>query len=284
MTRLVSWNIQWCRGADGVVQPERTIAALREMDTPELICLQEVAQCFPGLPGGAEEDEVALLRAAFPDHHAVWGPGVDVPGGERGRARFGNLLLSRLPVGQVFRRLLPAPAEPELPSMQRVCIEAVVMAPWGPVRIMTTHLEYYSQRQRAAQIAALRAIQAEACDIAGSPVPAKEGNPAFAGRPRPASALICGDFNCEPESADYTAMVAPDASGKAPWVDAWPVVHGNRPHAPSVGLHEAEWPKRSYCCDFAFITDDLASRLSAVEIVSATAASDHQPLLMTFRD
>lgn len=284
MTRIVSWNIQWCRGADGEVRPARTIDALREMGTPELICLQEVAQCFPGLPGGAAEDEVALLCEAFPDHLAIWGPAVDVPGEDGGRARFGNLLLSRLPVGQVFHRLLPAPAEIALPSMQRACIEAVVTLPWGAVRIMTTHLEYYSARQRSAQVAALRGVQAEACEIARNPAPTKEGNPAFAARPRPASALVCGDFNCEPGSDDHAAMVAPDETGARPWQDAWSVFHGSRPHAPSVGLHGAEWPKRAYCCDFAFLTVDMASRLSGVEIVEATAASDHQPLLLTLDD
>lgn len=149
---------------------------------------------------------------------------------------------------------------------------------------MTTHLEYYSARQRNAQIAALREIQAEASEVARKPVPAKKGSPAFAARPRPASALICGDFNCEPGAADYAAMIAPDEMGARPWRDAWSVLHGSRPHAPSVGLHGAEWPKRAYCCDFAFLTDDLASRLSAVEIVDATAASDHQPLLLTLED
>ncbi len=134
---------------------------------------------------------------------------MDVPDGEGGRARFGNLLLSRLPVGQVFRHLLPSPADPAFPAMQRVCVEAVVEAPWGPLRVMSTHLEYYSARQRRAQVEALRALQAEAADQARLPAAGKESNPAFAARPRPAAAVLCGDFNCEPGSAEYLALQRP---------------------------------------------------------------------------
>ena len=45
------------------------------------------------------------------------------------------------------------------------------------------------------------------------------------------------------------------------WRDAWQLLHPGRPHPPSVGLHGAEWPDRAYCCDFFFVTEDLAPRL-----------------------
>ena len=127
--RALSWNIQWGRGADGVVDLERTVAAIRDAGPLDVICLQEVARNFDGLPGGAGEDEVAFLAAAFEGYAPVFGAAVDVPGRRGGRALFGNLLLSRLPVGQVFRHMLPAPADPGLPAMQRVCVEAVISAP-----------------------------------------------------------------------------------------------------------------------------------------------------------
>ena len=63
-------------------------------------------------------------------------------------------------------------------------------------------------------------------------------------------------------------------------MDAWAVAHGARAHAPSVGLHGAEWPDRSYCCDFFFVTADLAPRVCAVEVLADTAASDHQPVVL----
>ncbi len=278
--RVISWNIQWGRGADGRVDLARTVDALHALGGAQgaaLICLQEVACCFPGLPGGAEEDEVALLRAAFPGYQAVFGAGVDVPGSAGGRTRFGNLLLSRLPLGQVYRHLLPAPADGGLPSMQRVCVEAVVEAPWGPLRVLTTHLEYYSARQRMAQVQALCALQESVVDsarVAAAPR-VKEGNASFAPWPRPPAALLCGDFNCEPGSAEHAVLRAGPH-----WHDAWVACHGDLPHAPTVGLHGAEWPQRAYCCDYFCVTGELLPRLADVAVDGGTAASDHQPVTL----
>lgn len=282
--RLLSWNIQWGRGADGKVDLPRTVAAIRAAGEFDVICLQEVACNFPGLAGGAREDEPAYLAAAFHGYETVFGAGMDVPDGAGGRARFGNLLLSRLPVGQVFRHLLPAPADPAFPAMQRVCVEAVVSTRRGPLRVLTTHLEYYSQRQRRAQVEALRALQAEAAGQAAAPPAGKDSNPAFAAWPRPASAIVCGDFNCEPDSPEYQLMKAPIGGGVPAWHDAWQAVSPGLPHAPSVGLHGAEWPDRAYCCDFFFVTEDLAPRVRALQVLAETAASDHQPVVLELAD
>ncbi|MFU2488693.1 endonuclease/exonuclease/phosphatase family protein [Thauera sp. WH-1] len=282
--KVLSWNIQWGRGADGRVDLARTVAAIRAAGSFDVICLQEVASNFPGLPGGVREDGVALLTAAFAGHEAVFGAGLEVPDGSGGRARFGNLILSRLPVGQVFRHLLPAPADATVPSMQRVCVEAVVTAAFGPLRIMTTHLEYYSQRQRRAQVEALRALQCEAAGQAVAPAAGKESNPAFAAWPRPAAAVLCGDFNCEPGSDEHRRMQVALDGGLPSWQDAWLALHPDREHSPSVGLHGADWPDRAYCCDFFFVSTDLAPRLRALRVVADTPASDHQPVVLELAD
>lgn len=285
--RIVTWNIQWGRGADGVVDLERTRAALAQLDAPEVICLQEVAVNFPSLSGGPPQDEVAWLAAAFPGYSAVYGPGLDVAEaagegageGAGGRSQFGNLLLSRLPVLQVFRHLLPCPADPKVPSMQRACLEAVVAAPAGPLRIMTTHLEYYSRRQRMAQVEALRLIQAEAAGQA-LVAPSHGREAVFAARPRPASAVLCGDFNFPPDSPEHIRLGAAIDGLVPDWSDAWPILHPERRHDSTVGLHGAEWPERAYCCDFFFVTGDLADRLWGIRVEAATAASDHQPVVL----
>lgn len=282
--RIITWNIQWGRGADGRVDLGRTVAALRAMGRAEVICLQEVAQNFPGLIGGNREDEVALLADAFPSHRPVFGAAVDVPDGEGGRARFGNLILSALPVEQVFRHLLPCPADPGVPSMQRGCVEAVVMAPWGALRVLTTHLEYYSGRQRTTQVSFLRALHEEVAGHARAAAPGEDMNPAFSARIRPVSAVMCGDFNCEPESAEYVLMGAAHSPDVPGWRDAWRVAHPGRAHEPTVGLHRADWPGRAYCCDFAWVSEDLAPRLAEVTVDADTAASDHQPVLIELRD
>lgn len=278
--KLLSWNIQWGRGADGRVDLARTVAAIRAAGDFDVICVQEVACNFSGLPGGASGDGARVLAQAFPGFTAVFGAAVDVPARTGGRALFGNLLLSRLPVGQVFRHLLPAPVDAGVPGMQRVCVEAVVEGRDGPLRVLTTHLEYYSRVQRAAQVRALRALQLEAmAHAAVSPAVRKESNPAFAAWPRPAAALLCGDFNCEPDAPDYACLQEAEA-GERPWRDAWRVLHGLAPHAPTVGLHGAEWPDRAYCCDYFFVSAELEARVRSVRVEAGTAASDHQPVLL----
>ncbi len=278
--RIMSWNIQWGRGADGRVDLERTIAAIRSAGGVDLICLQEVARNFPGLPGGAREDELAMLAAAFPDHFPVYGAALDVPDGDGGRAQFGNLLMSRPAVGQVFRHQLPYPADRAVPGMARVCVEAVLASPRGGLRVLTTHLEYYSHIQRRAQVGALRVLQEEAAGHAVVRASGRESNPAFAARPRPPLAVLCGDFNCQPGSAEYRRLQRPLTGGMPGWCDAWRVLHGDTPHPPTVGLHGAEWPGHAYCCDFFFVTADLGPRLRRLEVLADTDASDHQPVVL----
>ncbi len=54
--RLVQWNIQWCRGMDGVVDPARIARVARELGDPDVCCFQEVAVNFPALAGSKGED------------------------------------------------------------------------------------------------------------------------------------------------------------------------------------------------------------------------------------
>ena len=70
---------------------------------------------------------------------------------------------TRLPVQQQQHIPLPYPADAGVRSMPRMCSVATVRAAWGPLRVMTTHLEFYSKRQRMAQAHALVDIHAQAC-------------------------------------------------------------------------------------------------------------------------
>ena len=160
--RLLSWNVQWCRGMDGRVDPKRIAAEAKRLADPDVFCLQEVARNFPEMAGSAGEDQVQVLLQEMPGYQAFFVSAIDLPG-RKARRRFGNLVLSRLPVGRVLRHLLPWPAAQDVQSMQRAAVEVVVEAPFGPLRVMTTHLEYYSKEHRSAQIERLHALHAEAC-------------------------------------------------------------------------------------------------------------------------
>jgi endonuclease/exonuclease/phosphatase family metal-dependent hydrolase len=265
--RLVSWNLQWCRGMDGVVDPRRVARVARELADPDVCCFQEVAQGFDALPGSGGEDQVAALSAEFPGYSAHFGWGVDVGG----RRRFGNLILSRLPVGRVLRHSLPWPAEADVPSMPRVAIEAVIEADWGALRVTTTHLEYYSARQRAAQVEHLLEINAEALAHAQARPAERDDDGPFHPRPRPAAGILAGDFNMRPDDPLMARL------GVA-FADAWLQAHPGRAHAPTFRLQSAD--ESPYCCDFVLATRDLAPRIGSVRVDLQTRASDHQPVIV----
>jgi endonuclease/exonuclease/phosphatase family metal-dependent hydrolase len=277
--KLLTWNIQWGRGMDGRVDLGRIAAEIKAMGEFDVICLQEVAVNFPGLPGSRGEDGMALLAEHLPGYTAVYAPATDLPDGRGGRRLFGNALFSRLPVGQVWRHLLPWPSDPALPSMQRVLLEAVIEAPFGPVRVMTTHLEYYSRAQRLAQIEAIRRLHAEACAHAAKPRMGKgeEGGP-FEVLPRPAAALLCGDMNFPAPAEERARLLAPLQAGTPAFLDSWEVLHGAAPHAPTVGIHPVDFVAGPACYDFWFLTEDLRPRLVDHGVNDATEASDHQPV------
>lgn len=118
--KLLSWNIQWGRGMDGQVDLARIIRTIRKIGEFDVICLQEVAVNFPGLPGSRDENQVDELSAQLPGYTAIYGAATDVPDSFGGRSQFGNAIFTRLPVGQIWRHLLPWQAELTTPSMQRV--------------------------------------------------------------------------------------------------------------------------------------------------------------------
>jgi len=270
--RLLSWNVQWCRGVDGIVDPARIAREMVRLADPDIACLQEVASNFVDLPGSNGEDQPVALWHELPAYEPVVAWAVDIPGAE-GRKRFGNMILSRLPVGRVLRHSLPWPASPDQPSMPRVAVEAVVQAPFGPLRVVSTHLEYYSSAHRAAQIARLAQLRAE---WQAERAPVDEAGP-FRSHPSPLATVVCGDFNLPPHDPLHREML------ELGFVDAWQALHPDEAHPPSFRLYQRREGQSPYCCDFVFVTPDLVPRLVSVRIDGETRASDHQPVIVELR-
>lgn len=281
---LITWNIQWCRGCDGRVSAQRIVKTLRDMADFDVLCLQEVACNYPGLPGGSAEDQYETLADLLSGYSLVRGVAVDVLAPDNKRRGFGNCLITRLPILQAYRHLLPWPADPLVPGMQRSAIEAVLRLESGPLRVTISHLEYYSAMQRRAQVGALRDLHAEAAGHANDKnFPGKAGGP-FAPMPRPASAILAADFNFRPEDPMYHQLIAPYADGTPAFRDAWRVRHGDRPHDPTVGVYDRQqWPE-PFASDFIFVSADIASRVEDVVVDLKTDASDHQPVLLRLQD
>lgn len=284
--KLITWNIQWCRGCDGRVDPTRIVADARALGDFDVLCLQEVAANFPGLDGSAGEDQFRELTELLPGYEAVAGVAVDLPDGAGGRRRFGNLVLSRLPVLRVLRHQLPWPPAGAKAGMPRLLLEAVVRSGLGDIRVMTTHLEYYSAAHRAAQVAAIRAVHAQSCaharrdaqrDTAQTP-----GTP-FQWSSHPSSAILTGDFNYKPDDELHQRMQAP-VDGEGPrLLDSWPIANPGIAHDHTLGLYDrVQWPG-SYASDFIYVTEDLQARVRRVAVDLQTQSSDHQPVLIELR-
>ena len=304
--KLITWNVQWFCGLDDVVSVERVVDEARAMADFDVLCLQEVAVNYPQLTGNAGFDQVARLRQLLPGFEVCFGAAVDESGRHGERQQFGNLVATRLPVVQVQHCPLPYPADIGVRSMPRMCTSVTVMTSLGPVRVMTTHLEFYSTRQRLAQAQALLDIHAQACAQAAEPPLADETGGPFQSKTHTSSAVLCGDFNFEVANEEYALLTRDGAAGarkpapkptrppsplpalvsaRAPLppsalCDAWPLAHGGAPHDPTFRLFDRRYGPEPICCDFVFVSDDLKQRIVKMEVNAQTRASDHQPVLL----
>ena len=273
--RLLTWNVQWCRGIDGIVDPARIVREARRLADPDVLCLQEVNAGFADLPGSRGEDQAASLTSELRGYELFFAAAVDLPGANGARQRFGNLIASRLPVGRVLRHALPWPPE-KVPSMPRVALEVVVEAPFGALRVITTHLEYYSSAHRTAQIERLREIHSQRNrENAGG-----EQEGPYRSMNAPASALVCGDFNLPPQDPLHARFTEALATGAPRFVDAWAHLNPGVPHPHTFRVHERKEGQSPYCCDYIFLTEDLAPQLRSIKVDGANRASDHQPVVV----
>jgi len=274
--KLITWNIQWGLGMDGRVDLARIVSEARRMADFDVLCLQEVADGFNDLEQNDGGNQFAQIAALLPDYVPIEGIAVDLPG-EGARQRFGNMILSRLPVGRIMRHALPWDADPTTRNMPRLLLEAEVRAPSGTVRVMTTHLEYHSAPLRSAQVAAIREILRLATMRARQPP--KPGAGPYAGGQAPAANILTGDFNMWPDDPVKRGLSAPLPDGSAGLVDAWEVLHPSVAHPPSFCIADQRYGP-PHCCDFILVSNDLAPRLRRMEYETKTRASDHQPAFM----
>jgi endonuclease/exonuclease/phosphatase family metal-dependent hydrolase len=276
--RLITWNIQWGKGCDGVVDLARIVSVARSLADADIFCFQEVSDGFASMDGGV--DQSAQLAALLPEHRPVFLPAIETID-RQGRAhRFGNMTLSRLPVLQVASHLLPWPQDNSVRSMRRQALEVTVQAPFGPLRVTNTHLEYYSAAQRDAQIGRLLDLQQEASSYRQ----VADERESYGNQRIAASGILCGDFNfdvTDPQHATLHASMRPGLNYR----DAWTLRYPDRRHAPTCGIHDhAQWKHGPDCRDFILVSEDLAGRICAVEVDGKTAASDHQPVLIEIAD
>lgn len=284
--RLVTYNIQYGFGRDGRLDLDRIAGELAGAD---LIALQEVERHNPRSDGA---DQPAELARKLGDYWWVYGAGVDLhaPGGTPAdsgvrRAQFGNMLLSRSPILSSRNHLLPKYASTGPLSIQRGALEGVVETSQGPVRFYSVHLTHVSAQTRLPQIDTLLRIHAQARTEGGAVTGA--GAEGYGGGTAPPElgglAVIMGDFNSTPDSAEYERMAGPVSpyggrvSNPEGFVDAW-VEAGNEVMSGTTSDVLGALVRLDYC----FVSTRLAGCVRSARVDDDATGSDHLPVWIDF--
>jgi endonuclease/exonuclease/phosphatase family metal-dependent hydrolase len=252
-----------------------------------VIALQEVERYW--IRSGLT-DQAAELGAVLPEHHWVYGPGLDMDASIRDdagrlvsrRRQFGNMLLARTPI--LSSRCFPLPKLGTViqDSLQRVALEGVIATPSEPVRVYSIHLTHLADATRAPQVDAILDVHRRApaeggawCETPSDRAWTEDG-PA---PPMPRDAILMGDFNLEPSSPLYDRIVGPlsPEHGRMNWtdgfVDAW--VAAGHGEGDGVTWPSSVTPMR---IDYCFLSTRLLPRVRSSWIDDAAAGSDHQPV------
>ena len=285
---VATYNIQWGKGRDGVVDLARIARTVAEAD---VIGLQEVERNWREME---HADQVQRLAELFPDRYVYFAPSVDICGsslGAGGRRQYGLLVISRWPV--LTARTYPLPSYPVHGYLNdsSVLLETVIGHPAGPFRFYVTHLNYVSERQRLLQSRLILDIVADAPlqggPITGPGVPASEYGADWIAiqkdevPPMPRPAIVLGDFNMMPSSPEYALLagpVGPDYGRLAEqglFADALTLAGVGESEGITYPANDIEQAKR---IDHIFVTLEFAGLVRRAWIDEAADASDHQPV------
>lgn len=280
--RFASYNIQYGIGLDGRFDPERIAASLEGAD---IIALQEVTR---GFHRNGHVDLVARFEALFPGHFTAFHAPCDIDIGsavEDGRAvsrrfQFGNMILSRWPILSTRLIALPRTRTISPMNLQRGATEALIATPGGPLRVYSVHLDHVLPAERIAQIRFLKermlGYPLEGGGITGA------ADFGYAEPPHPVDFVVMGDFNMQPETPEYCAMVGSrDAYyGRSLRLEN-PVdtlAHLGRLTPESYSWVHPEDHDRRMHLDYSFISAGLVPRLKDAWTDYAATGSDHLPI------
>jgi len=280
--KLVTYNTQYGVGRDGRYDLGRIANAI---DGADIVALQEVTRNFMR---NDMADMVDGLASLLPDYFHIYGVAMDIDFGMLGadgkpankRLQFGNMVLSRWPIVASRNLLLPRSKRLSRGNLQRSALEALVMAPSGPLRVYSVHTDHVSQEERIAQIRHLKervyAFAAEGGVLTGA---AEYGFPEL---PAPEEFVLMGDFNMVPGSPEHIVMTGVPDPVEGPQivahhpVDAYALA-GGVPDG-SVSWTDTTRPEKTRLIDYVFVQANLAAKVRSVRIDSDAAGSDHQPV------
>jgi endonuclease/exonuclease/phosphatase family metal-dependent hydrolase len=299
--KLVTYNIQYGVGTDGVFDLRRVADTVAEAD---IIALQEVES---GWARSGNRDLPTEIAQLFPDRYVAWGPVVDIAkivdgklaGPQTPRRQQGNMIVSRFPILAVRNHLLPKLGARDVLDFQRGAVEALIVSPVGNLRVYSVFLCHLSERQRVLQIRRLKDIIAQA-DLEGPPLSGAhfrdstwslEPSPQYEG----SRAVLMGDFNFAPNGEAHEEL-AGELSAKygrfrrrEGYVDCWEAARTrvglDVPGAePDGATRYSAYPPvsgKGRRIDYIFADCAFAERVAEAKVLPFSMGSDHAPLFVT---
>lgn len=282
--KVASYNIQFGRGLDGVIDLVRTCRAVRGAD---IICLQEVDQCWKR---SGEKDQAEEIAGLMPSYYYVYGSSFDVDASSRAahgavinrRRRHGNMILSRWPIQSNRSLNLPKQHYADKFNMQMTCVEAVIDTGTFVTRVYSYHAGYLDAAERLAQVDEFARVFAHSpvekgawsgkADIDGDDWSNQRKTPKM-----PETAIVCGDFNAAPETAEYQSLL--ESTGLS---DCWALADPANWQSTTLRKDTSEDIQVDGKIDHILITPDLCERLERVAIDDHADGSDHKPIRAIF--
>lgn len=278
--KVVSYNIQYGRGQDGIIDLVRSCNAIRGAD---IICLQEVDQHWQR---SGDLDQAAEISGLLPSYYTVYGSSFDVDASARAahgavtnrRRRHGNMILSHWPILSTRVFNLPKQNYADKFNMHMTFIEAVIDAGTARLRVYNYHGGYLEAAERLEQVEYFAKVFARSpieggawsgeSNIGGDDWSNRRQAPTL-----PSTAIFCGDFNARPDTEEYRLLI--ESTGL---VDCWAQADpANR--LTSTGNRESAEGIEDYGkIDHIMVTPDLCERVEQVAIDHAADGSDHKPV------
>lgn len=284
---VASYNIQFGLGQDERFDTARIADAVAGAD---IVCMQEVVQNWPR---NDFEDQAATIAERL-NRYYVFGSTFDVDASlvaEDGRIvnrrrTFGNMVLSRWPISASRTLPLPKKPSPDIFDLQRCAVEAFVELPGAPIRVYSTHLSHNAPVHRMPQVEMLRELifrgPFEAAPIdAVHPRKAFDWTEGMDAAPAPRPAILAGDLNCRPTSAEYAILCGEphEKLGRVraydQLVDSWRAA-GNGEE----GVSTLFGKDGDYKIDHILMTGELAAHARRSWVDHGATASDHYPLFV----
>ncbi|MCG6890875.1 MAG: endonuclease/exonuclease/phosphatase family protein [Gammaproteobacteria bacterium] len=289
--KIVSYNIHYAIGKDDRYDLQRVTTAVAAAD---IIALQEVERYYDTPQSPSQPEDIAAL---LPEHYWVYDASFDIDCSERQadgriinrRRQHGQMLLSRWPIIAKRYFALPRVYIDNEFNMQMGVLEGIIDTPLGALRIYNVHFGSVSSEERQQQADRVLELVREAPSQGGAwSGPNGEfserdwcvGNPE---PPMPATAIVLGDFNMQPDSREYQMLCdAKGVSDTALLIDVWALFNPERQVMSWHSNPSKRGPQACALLDYCLVTEALTTRTSACWIDEAAAGSDHQPLWAEF--